>query len=58
MYKFNFIKLFFIFTRINVNLKVEKDGVIGSYSGKMTVQVFAVTVFIVTLNFTFNMPKN
>lgn len=58
MYKFNFIKLFFIFTRINVNLKVEKDGVIGSDSGKMTVQVFAVTVFIVTLNFTFNMPKN
>lgn len=58
MYKFNFIKLFFIFTRINVNLKVEKDGVIGSDSGKMTVQVFAVTVFIVTLNYTFNMPKN
>lgn len=58
MYKFNFIKLFFIFTRINVNLKVEKDGEIGSDSGKMTVQVFAVTVFIVTLNFTFNMPKN
>lgn len=58
MYKFNFIKLFFIFTRINVNMKEEKDGVIGSDSGKMTVQVFAVTVFIVTLNFTFIMPKN
>lgn len=39
-------------------MKEEKDGVIGSDSGKMTVQVFAVTVFIVTLNYTFNMPKN
>lgn len=47
--------IIFIFTTTYVNLKGEKDGVIGSDSGKITVQMFTVTVFIATLNYTFDM---